>query len=204
MIDKICTFLTNKIRQEMTDLDDERAEVINYGLQNIIGEIPKFFIVLIVAYLFGILKETLVTFFILLPYRCFSGGVHLKTHMGCIISTCLMYCGVAYLAKSIEFTQITIYILAVSTWVFGMIMIKLYAPADTENVPILRKKERKQKQILSYLVLTVGTIVAVVIPNTMVANVIIFGYLVQSCMITRFIYKITDNKYGYEVYSTSN
>ena len=188
----------------MTDLDDERAEVINYGLQNIIGEIPKFFIVLIVAYLFGILKETLVTFFILLPYRCFSGGVHLKTHMGCIISTCLMYCGVAYLAKSIEFTQITIYILAVSTWVFGMIMIKLYAPADTENVPILRKKERKQKQILSYLVLTVGTIVAVVIPNTMVANVIIFGYLVQSCMITRFIYKITDNKYGYEVYSTSN
>lgn len=204
MIDKICTFLTNKIRQEMTDVDDERAEVINYGLQNIIGEIPKFFIVLIVAYLFGILKETLVTFFILLPYRCFSGGVHLKTHMGCIISTCLMYCGVAYLAKSIEFTQITIYILAVSTWVFGMIMIKLYAPADTENVPILRKKERKQKQILSYLVLTVGTIVAVVIPNTMVANVIIFGYLVQSCMITRFIYKITDNKYGYEVYSTSN
>lgn len=204
MIDKICTFLTNKIRQEMTDVDDERAEVINYGLQNIIGEIPKFFIVLIVAYLFGILKETLVTFFILLPYRCFSGGVHLKTHMGCIISTCLMYCGVAYIAKSIEFTQITIYILAVSTWVFGMIMIKLYAPADTENVPILRKKERKQKQILSYLVLTVGTIVAVVIPNTMVANVIIFGYLVQSCMITRFIYKITDNKYGYEVYSTSN
>ena len=204
MIDKICTFLTNKIRQEMTDVDDERAEVINYGLQNIIGEIPKFFIVLIVAYLFGILKETLVTFFILLPYRCFSGGVHLKTHMGCIISTCLMYCGVDYIAKSIEFTQITIYILAVSTWVFGMIMIKLYAPADTENVPILRKKERKQKQILSYLVLTVGTIVAVVIPNTIVANVIIFGYLVQSCMITRFIYKITDNKYGYEVYSTSN
>lgn len=204
MIDKICTFLTNKIRQEMTDVDDERAEVINYGLQNIIGEIPKFFIVLIVAYLFGILKETLLTFIILLPYRSFSGGVHLKTHMGCIISTCLMYCGVAYLAKSIEFTQITIYILAVSTWVFGMIMIKLYAPADTENVPILRKKERKQKQILSYLVLTVGTIVAVVIPNTMVANVIIFGYLVQSCMITRFIYKITDNKYGYEVYSTSN
>jgi accessory gene regulator B len=204
MIDKICTFLTNKIRQEMTDVDDERAEVINYGLQNIIGEIPKFFIVLIVAYLFGIFKETLLTFFILLPYRSFSGGVHLKTHMGCIISTCLMYCGVAYLAKSIEFTQITIYILAVSTWVFGMIMIKLYAPADTENVPILRKKERRQKQILSYVVLTVGTIVAVVIPNTTIANVILLGYLVQSCMITRFIYKITDNKYGYEVYNASH
>lgn len=204
MIDKICMFLTNKIRQEMTDVDDERAEVINYGLQNIIGEIPKFFIVLIVAYLFGIFKETLLTFFILLPYRAFSGGVHLKTHMGCIISTCLMYCGVAYLAKSIEFTQITIYILAILTWVFGMIMIKLYAPADTENVPILRKKERRQKQILSYLVLTVGTIVAVVTSNVILTNIILMGYLVQSCMITRLVYKITDNKYGYEVYNTSH
>lgn len=30
MIDKICMFLTNKIRKEMPDVDDERAEVINY------------------------------------------------------------------------------------------------------------------------------------------------------------------------------
>ena len=29
MIDKICTFLTNRIRKEMPEIDDERAEVIN-------------------------------------------------------------------------------------------------------------------------------------------------------------------------------
>ena len=29
MIDKICNFLTNRIRKEMPDIDDERAEVIN-------------------------------------------------------------------------------------------------------------------------------------------------------------------------------
>ncbi len=51
MIDKICMFLTNKMRQEMPDIDDERAEIINYGLQNIIGEIPKIFIMLGIAYL---------------------------------------------------------------------------------------------------------------------------------------------------------
>lgn len=43
MIDKICTFLTKKIQKEMPEIDEERAEVINYGLQNIIGEIPKIF-----------------------------------------------------------------------------------------------------------------------------------------------------------------
>ena len=54
MIDKICMFLTYKIRKEMPEIDDERAEVINYGLQIIIGEVPKVFITLGVAYLLGI------------------------------------------------------------------------------------------------------------------------------------------------------
>ena len=48
MIDKFCTFLVNRMKKEMPDIDDERAEVITYGLQIIIGEIPKIFITLII------------------------------------------------------------------------------------------------------------------------------------------------------------
>lgn len=55
MIDKICEFLTEKIRKEMPELDDERAEIINYGLQNIIGEIPKTFIIFGIAYILRII-----------------------------------------------------------------------------------------------------------------------------------------------------
>ena len=80
-------------------------------------------------------------------------------------------------------------------------MLKLYAPADTENVPILRKKERTQKQILSYLILTVEFIIAIIIGNTTIAGIIIFGDLIQTLTITRIAYKITDNKYGHEVYA---
>ena len=53
MIDTICTFLTNRIRKEMPEIDDESAEVINYGLQNIVGEIPKIFLLFIIAYIQG-------------------------------------------------------------------------------------------------------------------------------------------------------
>ena len=62
MLDKICDFLTNRIRKEMPEIDDEKAEVINYGLQNIIGEIPKIFLVLAIAYVLGIFKGALFTF----------------------------------------------------------------------------------------------------------------------------------------------
>ena len=48
VIDRICTYLTNQIRKEMPDIDDERAEIIMYGLQNIIGELPKGIIILLI------------------------------------------------------------------------------------------------------------------------------------------------------------
>lgn len=200
MIDKICMFLTNKIRKEMPEIDDERAEVINYGLQNIIGEIPKIFITLGIAYLLGIFKLTLITFLVIMPYRSFSGGFHLKTHLGCIICTTIFYCGIAFASEYIVLEQTIKYILIFLVWVFGMFMVKLYAPADTENVPILRKKDRRKKQILSYIALSVGLIVASFVPSNELANILIFGNLVQTLFITKFVYKITNNKYGYEVY----
>ncbi len=203
MIDKITEFLTNKIRKEMPDVDDERAEVINYGLQILLGEVPKFFIMLIIAYFLGVFKMTLITFLIIMPYRMFSGGFHLKTHLGCIISTCTFYCGIAFLAKNIVLNEIARYSLIIATLIFGIIMIKLYAPADTENVPILSKKVRKQKQIMSYVCLIVGLIISAVIKNNTISNIIIFGYIVQTFMITKLAYKLTNNKYGYEVYSNT-
>lgn len=203
MIDKICMFLTKKIRQEMPEIDDERAEIINYGLQNIIGEIPKLFIMIAVSYALGIWQLTLITLLIIMPYRCVSGGVHLKTHIGCIISTCLMYCGVAYISKYIVMSAMVKYIVTFIIWGFSMIMIHYYAPADTESVPILRKKERKYKKIASHLICTIALIIALVIPNEVISNIIIFGYFVQTCMITRLVYKISGNQYGYEVYQNT-
>lgn len=204
MVDKITEFLTNKIRKEMPEIDDERAEVINYGLQILVGEVPKTFIMLAIAYLLGVFKLTLITFLILMPYRTFSGGFHLKTHIGCIVTTCLFYCGTALLAKYIAFNEISKYIITIALGIFGIIMIKLYAPADTENVPILSKKVRKQKQVLSYITFIVGLAVALIIKNNIFSNIIIFGYLMQTCMITKLAYRLTNNKYGYEVYENTS
>lgn len=201
MIDKICLFLTNKIRKEMPDMDDERAEIIDYGLHLIVGELPKNFVILGLAYLLGIFKLTLLTVVLLLPYRAVSGGFHLKTHIGCIVGTTLIYCGIAKISCYIIFyNQIIKCIIALSVWIFGMIMVHLYAPADTENVPILSKKERKQKKILSYIFLSTAILVACFIPNNEISNILILGYLIQSIMITKLAYKLTRNKYGHEVY----
>ena len=83
-------------------------------------------------------------------------------------------------------------------------MIKLYAPADTENVPILRKKDRKRDQIVSYIVFSIGLLIAGIINYDVVSNIIIFGYFLQTLTITKLAYRLTNNKYGYEVYGDTS
>ena len=205
MLDKICNFLTNRIRKEMPEIDDEKAEVINYGLQNIIGEIPKIFLVLVIAYILGIFKGALFTFLALFLYKGASGGVHLKTHLGCIIMTTAFYCIIPFVSKFFIIPKTIKYFIVFTVWIFGMIMIKLYAPADTENVPILSKKDRRKKQVVSYITFTIGLVVALIIKNEIASNILILANLFQTITITRFMYRITNNKYGYEVYNnTSN
>ena len=97
-----------------------------YWLQNIIGELPKGIIILIIAYFLGIFKLTLISILIIAPYRGLSGGVHMKTHIGCIVYTLILYSGSALLGKYIILTGISKYITAFIVWTFCMIMIKLY------------------------------------------------------------------------------
>ena len=201
MVDEICSRLTLRIKKEIPDVDDERAEVINYGLQLLIGEIPKTLIIIGIAWILGVLDLTILALILMLPYRTASGGVHLKTHIGCIVATSVFYIGNAVLSKYIVLEKIVQYIITGAIWLFSMIMIKLYAPADTEAVPILRKKERKIKKVLSYITMSLSLIIALLINNTIISNILIFGTLFQTLTITRFMYKITGNKYGYEEYA---
>ena len=83
-------------------------------------------------------------------------------------------------------------------------MIKLYAPADTEDVPILSNKVRKKKRIISYIAFSLGLLISIIIRNNTISTILILSNLLQTITITRFIYKVTNNKYGYEVYSDTS
>lgn len=201
MVEKICIYLTNKIREKTPDMDDEKAEVVNFGLQLIVGEIPKIFLLILIAFLLGVGPLTLFAFILILPFKSASGGFHLKTHLGCVIGTILFYCGNVFISQNLVFEPTYLkYLFILVVWGFGMIMCKKYAPADTENVPILSKKDRHKKQMLSYITLSISLIIAAIVPNSTISNIIIIGMLLQSLSISKTAYRLTKNKYGYEVY----
>lgn len=200
MIDKFCTCLTKKIRKKMPEIDNERAEIIQYGIQLIIGEMPKLILIVGLAFILKIGWLLLFTYCALLPYRICSGGFHCKTHIGCFITTCTMYYGIIYISKYLILQSSLKYLIVLLAAFFGMIIISLYAPADTENVPILSKKERKKKKILSYVFLVINLIISLILKDNVISNILLFGTLIQTCTITRIAYKLSNNKYGYEIY----
>ena len=200
MIEKICTYIVNQMRKQMPDIDDEKAEIITYGIELIIGEIPKIFLLFVLSFILGIGWYTVFAYVALIPYRASSGGFHLKTHVGCIIGSSVFYYGIVYLSKFIILNLIQKYIIIGIALIFGVIMVSLYAPADTENIPIISRKERKRKKISSYITLVLTLIASIFIKDSIISNILIFGVIVQSFMISRLAYLLTNNKYGYKVY----
>lgn len=200
MIEKICTYIVNQMKKQMPDIDDEKAEIITYGIELIIGEIPKIFLLFVLSFILGIGWYTVFAYVALIPYRASSGGFHLKTHVGCIIGSSVFYYGIVYLSKFIILNLVQKYIIIGIALVFGVIMVSLYAPADTENIPIISKKERKRKKILSYITLVLTLTASIFIKDSIISNILIFGVIVQSFMISRLAYLLTNNKYGYKVY----
>ncbi len=201
VLDNICEKINIKIKNEMPEVDEERLEIIDYGLRMIIGEIPKLIIMLLIAYILGVLPLTILSYVILLPYSIFAGGAHAKSHIACIIATPTIYCGGVILSQNLfQEASVAKYIFTFVVWIFGIIMCLIYAPADTENVPILRKKERKVKKIMACIILTITLVISIFLNNIVISNILVFGCLIRSIMITRPMYIIFGNKYGHEVY----
>lgn len=200
MIEKFCNYILCKMKKKMPEITEEQGEAIVYGLQLLIGEAPKMILLFVISFICGFGLEMVFAYFAIMPYRTVSGGFHLHTHLGCIIGSTVFYYGIVLLSKFLIFGSIEKYIMVALSLVFGLLMVSMYAPADTENVPIISKKERKQKKILSYITLVLTLVIAVIIPNNVYSNILIIGSIFQSLSISRLAYKLTKNKYGYEVY----
>ena len=202
MIDKFCTFLVEKIKSKVKDIDEEKEMVIDFGVRLIFGEMPKILILFILGFLFGIGWYTLLLFFLLSPYRSFTGGFHLKTHLGCMISTSILYLLPIALAKVSNFqVEYIKYILISITLIMSIIFIKKYAPADTENIPILSKKERRSKKIKAYIYVVALLMLSLFIKDNVFSYMLIYGIFLQNLTITPFAYTLTKCKHGFEVYT---
>ena len=202
MIDKFCDWITKKIKAKVSDIDEEREMIINFGVRLIFGELPKILILFIIGFVLKMGWQTLLLFFLIAPYRSFRGGIHFKTHLGCMLTTSCLYLGPIIVTKYFQINNdLILYVFTAIITIFSIFIIAKYAPADTENIPILTKKERKSKKIKAYISLAILVTITIFSTDKSISYIIIYGIFLQNLTVLPISYKITKNKHGYEVYA---
>jgi len=190
-ISNISEGLTEIIKKEM-DVDEIKAEQIEYGIYMFISETIKVAAVLIIASIFNIFKYTVLTIVIFGIHRGFIGGVHAKTHWGCFLSYCAIIFGTLFLSFNLNINK-TIMVLVL--YPICMIIAYLYAPADILNKPVVSKRQRRYLRTGGFIFLTIVFVTAIFLPQPY-SNILMIITIIECITMLPIIYKITGNEYG--------
>lgn len=71
---------------------------IRYGIEIFLTGLSKFVCILLTSFLLGLFTEMLVLMATFLPYRLFSGGLHLSKYYRYVFLGLVLFLGSAYLA----------------------------------------------------------------------------------------------------------
>ena len=183
---KILKALMSNIKKNKPDLNEEQLEIIEYGLEGLYLTIIKIIIILLLAIVLDILKETVLMIIFYNVTRFFTFGLHAKTSTACLITSLLLFIGGTYLATYLQIPLIVKIILSV----ICLILICIYAPADTEKRPLINPKKRKRFKIQSIIISIIMGVLIIYLNDSYISNFMVIGQLEAVIMILPITYKI--------------
>lgn len=169
-------------------IDEDQVDILKYGLETIYINITKLVVILVFSLLLNILIETTVIIIFLGGLKLFAYGIQMDKSYKCYIFSIFIYCFLPFITKSINIKPFTFYI-----FLFSITSFILFSPSDTKNRPIMKK--RLQKKIISIIILVIYFIIIFLLKNK-IADYILLTIIIESFIITPFIYKIFGFKYN--------
>jgi len=190
--EKISGKITKAIAAELKDLSEEKLAEIDYGIAAFIANSYKMVFIFILAMLLNIFQYFLIAFVSFGALRTFASGVHAKREWTCLPTSALVFFGITYLGM---ISKLNIYIITfIFILCFGAML--RYAPADTEERPIVSRKLRKKLKILSVITILVLYAIAMYSLGTKASSIITFAVLFESVLILPVTYRLAGSMYG--------
>lgn len=170
------------------DCADADVEVLKYGYYLLYQEWIVKFGALLVAIPFGLFFHVLVAIVAFILIRRCAIGAHAKYPIVCRIITYTVWFGPAVLAGIFSFRFTLIHFIGL--YVFGIISLLLYAPAETEVKKVPTPQMHKRLKLESIVWLSFLFIVAVVIQGMLpdIAFVITATATLACCMVHPWMY----------------
>lgn len=183
---KFIKFITNN-----TEKSEDDIEKIQYGFQVIIMNLFKLIILFFTAYFLKIFIYTLVAFIVFGIFRSFACGVHANTSLNCIIINYVVFLGNVFISINFALNKYII----VTIYIISLILVILYAPADTEERPLISENYRKELKIRAISVVLVFTLISLLIGNSIYINLITTSIIEESILLTPLAYVIFKKPY---------
>ncbi|MBC1792237.1 accessory gene regulator B family protein [Listeria booriae] len=184
-VPNMATKITKTIFRDR-EVDEDRFAIVKYGVEIFLVNVTKGIIVYLAAALLGMLWQTLVVHLSYLMIRRHSFGLHAKTSLGCTITSVVMFVILPYFVKEVQLSEWMIVLIS------GLILlnIAIFAPSDTENMPLFNAQKRhilRRKSIFNTFVVLV---VANLIPWSEGSTLILLGAFCQTIAIHPLTYKL--------------
>lgn len=176
MVKRLADNISSYIAKELK-YDNEKREILSYGLQVFLGDLAKTISMLVLAYFLNIFMTTLVVMISFVFFRRIIGGTHADTYSKCYFVSIflILLLGKAGEMGDLKFTQTTILILLI--YILAVIATILWIPAGTEKKMIKNKATRKKIKIETIILLTFWAILCSYLNNLELSKYVITSVL---------------------------
>lgn len=172
--------------------DEKEFKEMRYGLFVLVVNITKISMLMLTAYFLGIFKYTMTYFLCFFIVRAFAFGVHTRKSITCTILSFIVFLGGTYLSLFLKLNNYNI----IFIFIISYILLYKYAPADTEDRPIINAKFRKELKIKSICCMTILLIAALILKNSIYKSIITLACFSEALFITPCIYIILGREYN--------
>ena len=193
-------FIENKfveyIKKYKPVMTAEDEEILRYGIQIYYFNISKLLILASVSIIMDIFTEACVTFVLVAVLKRFAYGFHADTFWFCLIISFINIFGIIYLSR-LEINSIAKIVLAV----ISIVLFALYAPADTEEQPLVNSKKRVKLKIQAILAASLYLTLSL-FTNSRLSNMLILSLVFIGLNTSPILYILFKKEYrNYEKFT---
>lgn len=171
---------------DANNINGEEREILRYGLAVIYINLSKTAILILLAALMGILKETAALFCVYAAVRSAGFGFHSDNSIKCTIIGVAEFIFATVAAITLKPIQIPV---CVTMFLLCIVVFAVYAPAETEKRPI----SAGHKKIFKTAVIAITAIMlalSLMAGNSVYRNLITFGVCLEALSILPVMKKI--------------
>lgn len=173
------------------DYSEEEIENMRYSLEGLYLTFTKLIVIFTLAIILGIFKEVIILLLLFNIIRFTGFGFHAKTSLECLITSTLLVIGLPYLILYLEPNKWIMF----SLGLMSLIVLSVFAPADTVKRPLPNKKKRLYRKIGTIVIASIFITISLFIKNSTISYLLIIALIIESIMVSPLIYKIFDQPY---------